>query len=304
MRRRHTARAGYGELARRLHNTALMRDYLGMEPTVSDSHGAGDGEHAQLAAEPSQQAALTPAAGESVAAKDPQAPAGSVASGITGTLARLPRARPGQVARGLAGTIGRLPGPRALTTRAGRIGRLPAPQPGRLGRWAADGVSRLQRLLPGRLGRWAADRVSRLQRLRSGRLARGIAGLWRQHPVEATSLTLLALAGLAYPFPFWWLDFAIWLIGAAIAAWSQTWDLKDKWAGLAGPVVLVIVGTAAMLVLGGARATMTGYVHEALTVSLYLIKTGSLLGAAYLAWRVQRGPRSPSVPPWLREKRS
>jgi hypothetical protein len=288
-----------------------------MEPTVSDPRGTGDGERAKLAAEPGQQDALTPPAGGSAAGKDPQAPKGSVASGTTGTLARLPGARPGQVARGLAGTIGRLPGPRrALTTRgsAGTIGRLPGPQPSRPARGVADGASRLQRLLPGPVVRGVAggaSRVrgvaggdSRLQRLLPARLARGIAGLCRQHPLEATALTLLVLGGLAYPFPFWWLDFAIWLIGASVATWSQLWDLKDKWGALAGPVALVIVGTAAMLVLGGARATMTGYVHEALVGSLYLIKTGSLLGAAYLAWRVHRGPRSPSVPPWLREKRA
>jgi hypothetical protein len=28
-----------------------------------------------------------------------------------------------------------------------------------------------------------------------------------------------------------------------------------------------------------------------------------LLGAIYLAWRVERGPRSPGVPPWQKARR-
>jgi hypothetical protein len=306
-------------LARLLHKTALMRDYLGMEPTVSDPRGAGDGEQARLAAEPSHQAALTHPAGDPPAGKVSQAPARSIASGITATLARLPGARPGQVARGISGTIGRRPGPRRAPNArgiVGAVGRQPAAAPGRPARGAAGATSRLQWLRPGRL----AGGPSRLQWLRPGRLAGGPSrlrstlpgrlaigtarkaeGFWRRHPLEATSLTLLALGGLAYPFPFWWLDFLVWLIGAAVAAWSQLWDLRDKWAALAGPVALVIVGTAATLAFGGARVTMAGYVHEALAGSLYLIKTGSLLGVVYLAWRVRRGRRSPSVPPWLRK---
>jgi hypothetical protein len=98
-------------------------------------------------------------------------------------------------------------------------------------------------------------------------------------------------------------DFAIWLIGAAIAVPSRLWDLRDKWSGLAGPVALVILGTAITLAVGGTRATMPGYVHEALAGSVYLIKVGSLAGAGYLAWRVGKGRRIPRVPPWQRQAR-
>jgi hypothetical protein len=113
----------------------------------------------------------------------------------------------------------------------------------------------------------------------------------------------MALAGLAYPFPFWWLDFAVWLIGAGIALSSQLWDLRDKWTSLAGPVALVVVGTAITLAAGGTHATMAGYVHEAQAGSLYLIKGCSLAGAGYLAWRVHLGRRTPPPPPWRRPPR-
>jgi hypothetical protein len=144
--------------------------------------------------------------------------------------------------------------------------------------------------------------------VRPGSLARSISrraeAFWRRHPREATCLTLMALVGLAYPFPFWWLDFAIWLAAAGVALSSQLWDHRDKWTGLAGPVVLVVVGTAMGLVLGGTHTRMSAYVHETLAGSLYLIKAGSLGGAGYLAWRVRRGRRNPPVPPWRRQRRT
>jgi hypothetical protein len=113
----------------------------------------------------------------------------------------------------------------------------------------------------------------------------------------------MVIVGLAYPFPLWWVCFLIWLIAAAMASWSHLWGLKDKWIGVVGQVTLVVVGTALAVALGGTRSHLAGYVHEAQTVSLFLIKIVSLLGALYLAWRVRRGRRSPSVPPWVRDRR-
>jgi hypothetical protein len=78
------------------------------------------------------------------------------------------------------------------------------------------------------------------------------------------------------------------------------WSLPDKWAAIAGPLALVIVGTATAISLGGTLATMQDYVHEALAYSRYLIQIGALLGGGFLAWRLQRGRRAPAVPPWLR----
>lgn len=232
--------SGYGELACRLHKTALVRDHRRMEPTVGNPRAALNGSHEQLTAEPGNQDALTPGTGDAEpASRKPQR--------VRASLRRV--------------------------------------QPRRLARDIAVSMARVQ---PGRLARSIARRVE---------------GIWRQHPLEATSITLMALAGLAYPFPFWSADFAIWLIGAAIAVPSRLWDLRDKWSGLAGPVALVIVGTAITLAVGGTRTTMPGYVHEALAGSVYLIKAGSVAGAVYLAWRVSKGRRIQAVPPWLRQAR-
>lgn len=131
--------------------------------------------------------------------------------------------------------------------------------------------------------------------------ARKAAAAWRGNPLEATAITAMAIVGLAYPFPLWWVCFLVWLIFAAAGAtWSRVWDLRDKWVGIVGQVALVLVGTVLAVALGGARSDLAGYVHEAQTGSLFLIKIASLLGAAYLAWRVRRGRRSPAVPPWRR----
>ena len=114
-------------------------------------------------------------------------------------------------------------------------------------------------------------------------------------------MTLIAVAGLAYPFPLWWVCFLIWLIGAAVAAWSKVWDRSDKWGGIVGQVAAIVIGNAILLAIGGTRSHMAGYVHEAQAGSLYLIKISSVLGAGYLAWRAWRGPRRPAVPPWQRQ---
>ena len=116
-------------------------------------------------------------------------------------------------------------------------------------------------------------------------------------------MVLIALCGLIYAWPIWLVGSAIWLIGVIVALYSRFWSLSDKWVGLAGPVALVIVGTPVSLVLGGARHPASAYVHEALATSHLLIKVGALLGAAYLAWRVYRGPRDPALPPWNRPHR-
>jgi hypothetical protein len=113
----------------------------------------------------------------------------------------------------------------------------------------------------------------------------------------------MAVAGLAYPFPLWWVSFLIWLVGAAAAIPSRLWDLRDKWVAIVGPVVVVVVGTALAVALGGMRPTLAAYLHEAAAGGLYLIKMSWLLGAGYLAWRVLRGRRTPAVPPWVRDRR-
>jgi hypothetical protein len=126
---------------------------------------------------------------------------------------------------------------------------------------------------------------------------------WRQHRLESTCVVLMFICGLVYPAPIWVFGFLIWLIGAATAVSSKLWTLPDKWIGLVGPVALVIIGTATALSFGGTRSSGRAYVHEALADSMVLIKIGSLLGAAFLAWRIVQGHRAPAVPSWRRAGR-
>ena len=147
-------------------------------------------------------------------------------------------------------------------------------------------------------------RLPRPQRLQPGDLTRDIARraaeVGRRHRLETISVVLMVIAGLIYPWPIWLAGFVLWLAGVGIALGSTLWRLPDKWIGLAGPVALVIIGIAVAVSLGGKLATVPDYVHEALGDSVWLIKLGALLGAGYLAWRIYRGRRAPSVPPWVR----
>lgn len=313
-----------------------------MDPTARRHRAAAERGRARLAAEPGGQGALTSPAGSSdpadpkvlpLRSRLPRVRPGALAQGIASGTARLQKVQPGRLARGVADRAARLQPGRLARRIASATARL---QPGRLGRGIADRAARLQ---PGRLARRIRSRIARLQwvqsgelarviavgtsrfqgvhlrprardgtaRVRAGRLAHGITrgaeSFWRRHPREATAIILLALAAVAYPVPFWWLDFVVWLTGAAIAASSRLWDLRDKWVGLIGPVAVVIIGTAIALTLGGTRSSMGGYVHEVLAESLYMIKFGSLAGAGYLVWRIYQGRRIQRQPPWQRRHR-
>ena len=119
-------------------------------------------------------------------------------------------------------------------------------------------------------------------------------GLARQHPLECAAVILLGLGGLIFP--------PIWLLGALVALPSRLWDIKDKLTGLALPAVVAIVGGPAWR-SGSSHTTGGAYFHEALNIGGYLIRAGAVLGAGYLAWRVQRGQRQPVEPPWRRQYR-
>jgi hypothetical protein len=94
----------------------------------------------------------------------------------------------------------------------------------------------------------------------------------------------------------------IWLAGVAIAIPLKLWSPVDKLLSFAGPPVLVIVGTAIAVSIGGARQNAAAYGHEALAAAADLFKVGTLLGALYLAWRIQRGRRAPAEPSWARRR--
>jgi hypothetical protein len=122
------------------------------------------------------------------------------------------------------------------------------------------------------------------------RILKRAAALARRNPLEATAVVLLGLGGLIYPL--------IWLVGVLVALPSRRWDIRDKWLGLAVPAVVTIVGSAGLAV-GVRHLTAGAYLHGAVTIGGYLIRAGAVLGAIYLAWRVQRGQRA-GAPPWRR----
>jgi len=162
---------------------------------------------------------------------------------------------------------------------------------------------------PGPASRSKRVVTSPLPRLERGRTPgvtpgryRGLVSFWGGRRLEAAAVILMALGGVVYPFPVWVLGFALWLLGVILTAASRQWSPWDKWAGILGPVVLVIAGTSVGLALGGQRHSLAAYGHEVLADSRYMIQIAALLGAAYLAWRAYRGRRDP-VPPWNRAHR-
>jgi len=113
----------------------------------------------------------------------------------------------------------------------------------------------------------------------------------RSHPLEAFSVALLGLGGLIFP--------PVWLLGAAVALASRRWDYRDKWLGLALPILLVVIGTAAGFAEGGGHG---GGVHHGLHMAwVYadiVSRLAAVLGAAYLAWRTVHVRRPPAGAPW------
>jgi hypothetical protein len=129
----------------------------------------------------------------------------------------------------------------------------------------------------------------------AGRTAQVVVRWVRRHPLEAVAVVLLGLGGLIYP--------PVWLMGALVAVFSKAWSISDKWIGLALPVFLVIVGIVVEVSLAGNQKDWTTYVRDAWVFAGHLSRILALLGAIYLAWRVERGPRSPGVPPWQKARR-
>ncbi|MFZ0048294.1 MAG: hypothetical protein WAL16_20800 [Streptosporangiaceae bacterium] len=115
----------------------------------------------------------------------------------------------------------------------------------------------------------------------------------RSHPLEAFSVALLGLGGLIFP--------PVWLLGAAVALASRRWDYRDKWLGLALPILLAVIGTAAGFAEGGGHG---GGVHHGLHMAwVYadiVSRLAAVLGAAYLAWRTVHVRRPPAGAPWNR----
>ena len=133
-------------------------------------------------------------------------------------------------------------------------------------------------------------------------IAAGVADAWRQNPLAVVAVALLAVGGLIFPLVVWPLGLLIWVLGVGVALPLKQWNPLDKLLGLAGPLVLVIAGTAIAVSIGGNRHNAAAYGHEALAEAADLFKVGALLGALYLAWRMQRGRRAAAEPPWARRR--
>ncbi len=122
-----------------------------------------------------------------------------------------------------------------------------------------------------------------------------VRSLVRSHPLETIAVLVLGVGGLIFPL--------IWLAGSMIAALSRVWDARDKWLALLAPPLFVLAGLIAAGVLVGGQGFFGEFVHAFNAYREYLIRAGAVLTAGYLAWRIRRGPRLRSLPPWQRPHR-
>jgi hypothetical protein len=140
-------------------------------------------------------------------------------------------------------------------------------------------------------GRWRHPRTAVLR----GPVRRQFSSLWawaRKRPLEAAAIALMGIGGPIFP--------PVFLIGATLALASELWDGRDKWVGLALPIVLTVIGLAVGVAAGGRAHWM----HESWVYLDVVSRVAPALGAGYLAWRCVR-PRHPSsVPPFSRPYRT
>jgi hypothetical protein len=120
--------------------------------------------------------------------------------------------------------------------------------------------------------------------------------LARDNLLETIAILLLGLGGLILPYVFW-------PVGAIVALFSRLWDVKDKSLAIAGPLLVTLAGSVlGALIIGGSGNVVLVYTHALRVDFNILIRVGSVLTAAYLAWRVSQGPRE-KVLPWKRVNR-
>jgi hypothetical protein len=213
---------------------------------------------------------------------------------LRGTGPRGPGVRPTGLRGAGAGGAGTRSGD-SRTTGPRRLRSADSPDPGTVPpaavpRGAGDtahtgAIERLIGQVPGIRGVEGAETFT----ANAGRLA-------REHVLEAVAILLLGLGGLILPFPFW-------PIGAIVALFSRLWDIRDKSLAIIGPLLVTLaLAVIAAPFVGGSGNVIVVYFH-ALRVSFgLLVRVGSVLTAAYLAWRVSKGPRV-KVPPWRRYTR-
>jgi hypothetical protein len=123
-----------------------------------------------------------------------------------------------------------------------------------------------------------------------------VQALARSHPLETVAVLVLGIGGLIIPL--------LWLVGGLIAVLSRVWDARDKWLALFGPLIFVLAGLlVAATLVGGKHGFFGEFIHAFDAYREYLIRAGAVATAVYLAWRIRRGPRMRSLPPWQRPHR-
>jgi hypothetical protein len=112
---------------------------------------------------------------------------------------------------------------------------------------------------------------------------------YRRRPLEASAVVLLGLGGVIYP--------PAWLLGAGVALASRLWDYRDKWTGLALPLLVTLIA-AAVGFANGSHVSVGQGVHEGWVYGVVTSRLAAALSATYLGWRSVHGRRPPAVPPW------
>jgi hypothetical protein len=119
----------------------------------------------------------------------------------------------------------------------------------------------------------------------------GLLTVARKHPLECLAVVLIGLGGLIDPWP-------LWLIGALAVIAAPLWDVRDKLAAVAIPLAVALVGAVALAGFSAHPPGLSGYAHAVRVDGWNLLRAGAVLGAVYLARRVQRGRRPRREPPW------
>ena len=214
---------------------------------------------------------------------------------LRGTGPRGPGVRPTGPRGAGAGGAGTRSGD-SRTTGPRRLRSADSPDPGAVPPAAPQGANTGDTAHPGAIERLIGQ-VPGIRGVEGAETFTANAGrLAREHVLEAVAILLLGLGGLILPFPFW-------PIGAVVALFSRLWDVKDKLLAITGPLLVTLaLSVIAAPFVGGSGNVIVVYFHAVHVSFGLLVRVGSVLTAAYLAWRVSKGPRV-KVPPWRRYTR-